>query len=501
MGAIMGRPRNPNPPINTGIVKQKRPNGWTYVYERKTQYDHETANNKARGQKLLGKLAPGETDISKMVPTRSRKKSESLKNQTESPQKAVETPQEKLIETSRELLEADRRQYDRIKYAAHFAFFVILWGLISGMSSCVQLAEFWNAQKNNLREKFSDFPLFDISHDTIRRFIVLIGKDIHARLLKKLTENMINCIDNITDIQNDEIFKNVYPIDGQAIRASKLEPGSTHSRYVLNIYDCKRGIIINQEVVGEKTNEIKHCESLLEKIDVRGGIITADALNTTKEFAYSIINNHKADYCLAVKGNCSKLYKGIKDIFNNKSNENEFVCGKTSREKLHGRIEKRYVKVARATLLDNDILEEWYGLKYGCIVQIRSEVYDLNSEDFNDKGEIRYYITSIEHSEYIASQMLYIIRSHWHIENKLHWVLDVSFSQDKIQSTNVDFITGITTFNKLAYNLCSTYKLLDNHYTNNDLSFPSIKARMTNLDTYLDYFTKLTYDSCVDCTE
>ena len=92
----------------------------------------------------------------------------------------------------------------------------------------------------------------------------------------------------------------IIAVDGQAVRASRNS--AEHSPYVLNIMDADNELILAQQVIGEKNNEITHATKLISTLDIQGAIVTADALNTQTEFAAKIIAE-KADYCLALKAN------------------------------------------------------------------------------------------------------------------------------------------------------------------------------------------------------
>jgi len=205
-------------------------------------------------------------------------------------------------------------------------------------------------------------------------------------------------------------------IDGKTICGSK---NSDHKAYhVVTAWVSENQITLGEIVVDEKSNEITAIPQLLDLVDVEGATVTIDAMGTQTKIAMKIIEK-KADYCLALKGNQSDLQDDVSFYFENQGE----TAQKVTREKDHGRIEKReYFLEANIDWLEQK--NEWEGLS--AIGAVRSTVIENEST----RVETRYFITSLTNVERFADS----VRKHWSIENQLHWQLDVTFGEDSART-------------------------------------------------------------------
>lgn len=458
----MPRPVNPDPKPCTNIVRRTQRNGWKHVYEITSVYDPKIKNRRIIASKLLGKLPPGETYLEKMVPTREKKKS-------------VKETVDALPKLD------DPRQQGKVVYPLDLVLLTILLAAFQGLFTCRQIAEFWKSQRPILSKHFADFPAHDISHDTIRRIIMLLGRDNVDDLIARFTEPLLEAAHG----------RRVIAVDGQAVKATCQSAAATKSRYILNVLDTDNGLVLEQRLVGAKTNEIKAAVSVLYNLDIRSCIVTADALNTQTKFARKLLERG-ADYCLAVKSNQGLTYEEIKSTFASKFSDN---CAK-AHEKTdagHGRVEIRQVRVLPGLCLTKDIQKKWAGLEEGCMVEATTESIQKSTGEIT--RHVRYFITSLSFDErYICEQLLRTIRNHWGIENSLHWVLDVTFHQDRTQCKNAEYLQGRTRVNKIVFNLMSKIQTLDEEETGKDApSKPMLIARYSNIDFALrDLYRVLT---------
>ncbi len=174
--------------------------------------------------------------------------------------------------------------------------------------------------------------------------------------------------------------------------------------------------------MGEKTNEITEVPKLLDLLDIKGDIVTADAMSCQKDIAEKI-KSKGADYILALKGNQPMMEAEVKAYFDDFPQNSEEACKvsdwTSAVEKNHGRIEKRTVTVAPANWFEDKGL--WAGLN--CFIRVCREVTT------NEKGTVfeRFYISSLHKT---PEEFGALIRGHWSIENQLHWCLDVIFGED-----------------------------------------------------------------------
>ena len=345
----------------------------------------------------------------------------------------TENASEKISQTVAEEI-TDTRQQGKVKYPLDYVFLVALLSSLSGQTNCVQIADYWKNNRPAFESLFEDFPKHDISHDTVRRLLMLIDPSQFQCFYRKLIQPLIH-----------QFNSRVIAVDGQAIRASKT-PKLKTGKYILTFYDTDNGLCLSQQLIGEKENEITHAADMVEGLDLAGTVVTADALNTQERFARTLIER-KADYCLAVKENHKKLYLDIQLAFLDRQ---ETRTLKMDRLELgHGRIDNRSISVLPAQILDEKHLNKWEGLDQGCLIKATTETIDKQTG--NNSCLDRYFITTLSwDNERIVEQCARAVRRHWGIENDLHYVLDVDFYQDRTQCKNANYLQNRVLLNKLA---------------------------------------------------
>jgi predicted transposase YbfD/YdcC len=206
-------------------------------------------------------------------------------------------------------------------------------------------------------------------------------------------------------------------IDGKRLRGSYDKVMEKPALHIVSAFAVQAGISIAQKSCDSKSNEITTIPDILDRIEKKS-IITIDAMGCQKDIAEKIIEN-ESDYILAVKQNQDELHRQTIKMFSIKTP----ACVDTTIDVGHGRIETRTCTIVNdLTFMDNK--NEWAGLK--SLVKIETE----RIEKISEKSELntRYYISSLNHT---AKQFNKHIRNHWAIENKLHWVLDEVFGEDK----------------------------------------------------------------------
>jgi len=454
----MGRTRTLPPKERVNLVRQTQKNGWSYVLEVVTVYDPRIKNSRKIRSRLVGKLPPGETDKSKMIPT--DKKYSRSQPETKAKNSA---PVDGLKDT---------RLAERVIYPLDLSLFVFILAMASGHQSDYQIAEFWKTNHLLLSHWFPNFPKSDISHDTVRRLIMILGKENSEQLIRKFTEPLLGSLKH-----------RVIAVDGQAVRASTAPGTKLHqSPYVLNIYDTDNGLCLQQKVIDEKHNEITYASELIRSLDdISGAIVTCDALNTQKAFLKAVLEK-KADYCVALKANHGKLHEEIEFWFSGTPCQE----AKTTEtvELGHGRLETRTVRVLPAsTVVLKKQADLWPGLQDGCVIEART--HRENPKTGEVTSDVRYFISSLNFDErYITKVVSRAIRNHWGIENSLHWTLDVTFNQDRMQCCNGEYLAGRTLMNKVIFNIISKLQANEEKETGKKASTkPVWKTRLSNLDT------------------
>jgi predicted transposase YbfD/YdcC len=253
------------------------------------------------------------------------------------------------------------------------------------------------------------------------------GKDVFRRVLMMLKpaafEAAFNAwIDRLRDqaVAETGVDRPIIALDGKSARRSHDATKDLGALHVVTAWAGEYGLALGQEVCAEKSNEITAIPELLKKIDVRGGVVTIDAMGTQKAIAEQIIRG-KADYVLALKGNQETLHRAvIEHIDEQLEGDLEGAEELTTTDRGHGREEQRtYLHLPVPADLPG--LGEWKGLKSVAAVTSRRVKGDQESI------EIRYYLSSLSVGVKLFARA---VRGHWSVENACHWTLDVTFRED-----------------------------------------------------------------------
>ena len=213
----------------------------------------------------------------------------------------------------------------------------------------------------------------------------------------------------------------VLAVDGKTARRSHDRQSGLGALHSVSVWASEFGLSLGQVACAEKSNEITAIPELLRLVDIKGAIITIDALGTQKVIAEQIIKG-EADYVLALKGNQETLHQAVIDYSDERldgelSNAREHV----TIEKGHGRDEMRtYLQLPAPKKLPGFTL--WKGLK--SIGVVTSQCLRNGKETI----EVRYYISSLARD---VKRFARAVRGHWSIENTCHWVLDVTYREDE----------------------------------------------------------------------
>lgn len=368
-----------------------------------------------------------------------KQKIEQLQDQVTNLSSKVLGVGEKQLEAAQKLAQTmeDPRQEAKVQFPLPVVLAVSLLSSMAGQSSAVSIATYWRKFHDVLSQLFDNFPEADISHDTINRIFRLIKKECMTELLSKLAGELITQAEH-----------RVIGIDGQAVKASKTDK-LDNGRYIFNAYDATNGLVLTHLLIDEKGNEITHCEDLVRALDLKpGDIITADAMNTQTKLVDALPEG--VLYCLAVKENQPNLSSEIRHLFavTDESRFREYA----SVDAGHGRIENRRYRVLPSSLLSPGFKRRWKGLNQGCLVEV-TDVSEAKSQRARNSSFTRYFISSSPYDRPGCPQFMgSIVRKHWSIENNLHWQLDVSFTQDRIQCSDSNYLLNRVALNKIALN-------------------------------------------------
>lgn len=239
-------------------------------------------------------------------------------------------------------------------------------------------------------------------------------------------------------------------IDGKALRGSR-SLGINHI-HAVSAWACESGLTLAQAFVSEKSNEITAIPELLKMLNLKGAVITIDAMGTQREIAAQIVEG-KGDYLLCVKDNQKKLHQEISDHFDFAARQ----LGQAqldpknwsyheSEEQAHGRQEKRQTVVCHElTWMAPEIRSMWKGLGSIIMVTRRSETKAGKARE-----QTSYYMSSLKGER--AEKIQGYIRGHWAIENSCHWVLDTLFREDHNQTVQRNAAKNLGTLRRIALN-------------------------------------------------
>ena len=307
--------------------------------------------------------------------------------------------------------------------------------LLIGIISVVCGADSWNAMELYAQEKesflrtFLDLPNGIPSHDTFNRVFSAIDST-------QFEACFIEWVKSISKL----LPKEVVAIDGKTIRGAKSK-GAKSPIHMVSAFASANNLVLGQVKTDEKSNEITAIPKLLELLSIKDTIVTIDAMGCQTEIASAIIDKD-ADYILAVKGNQAQLLEHIED---------EFRFGKTIKTSLsetldHGRIETRKCSI----ISDFKFISQTNNWdKLSTIIKIESK-REFKNSDKPTETAIRYYISSLKAN---PKDFQNAIRSHWAIENKLHWMLDVAFSEDASRKRQANATQNFSILTKIALNM------------------------------------------------
>jgi predicted transposase YbfD/YdcC len=235
----------------------------------------------------------------------------------------------------------------------------------------------------------------------------------------------------------------VLAVDGKAARRSHDRTQGLGALHSVSAWASEYGLSLGQVACAEKSNEITAIPELLRLVDIRGAIITIDAMGTQKAIAAQIIEG-KADYVLALKGNQETLHQAVIDHIDEQL-EGDLADAQehVTTEKGHGREEVRtYLQLPAPEGLPGSLL--WEGLKSIGLVT------SCCLRDGKETIEVRYYISS---PGVDVNQFARAVRGHWGIENGCHWVLDMTFREDESRLRERHLRENFAWLNRFALSL------------------------------------------------
>lgn len=332
----------------------------------------------------------------------------------------------------------DPRALHSIEHSLLNILIITICGTICGADDWEAIAEYGKSKQEWLKT-FLELPNGTPSADTFSR--------VFSRLKpSELQTCFIGWMEEVHKTTQGELIN----VDGKTLRGAKEAGNSRSLIHMVSVWSASQHLVLGQRKVSEKSNEITAIPALLELLSLSGCLVSIDAMGCQTEIAKAIVEQD-ADYVLALKGNQGNLHQDVEELFTSAREQNfkniEYQFH-TTVEKGHGRMETRsYWTMGNTEYLVG--AENWAKLRSIGMVESQRKINGCISV------EQRYYILSIESDVHRFAEA---VRSHWSIENQLHWVLDVGFSEDASQTCQGHCAENLAVMRHIGVNLLSRDK-------------------------------------------
>ena len=325
----------------------------------------------------------------------------------------------------------DTRCQSYVKHPLMSILKLVMLGVLCGLDELDKIVDYG---KNKIDFLSREFEIKDIpSKATLTRVFAMINPTWLGLSIEGILKTLIKSKPN-------QIM-----LDGKAIRSTNAIKTIEKMMNIVTAY-TDTGMSIGQVTVDNKSNEIPAVKDLINILDIRGTVVTADAMHCQKETVEQIINNG-ADYVVQLKGNQGNFHKDVYAMFDDKymdetDKDSEYEMFQTI-DKGHGRIEKRRCYVLNNIEYFTDYIAEWKGLKK--IFAVKRTV----EEDGKKREEISCYLSS---KNTTAEKLLSYTRSHWLIES-MHHILDVTFDEDRCKLLSQKAQESLNIFRKMGISI------------------------------------------------
>lgn len=335
----------------------------------------------------------------------------------------------------------DPRKDINVKHELLDVIFLTITGVVSGCEGWKDIHDFGCTKIEWLR-KYRPFKNGVPVDDTIARII-------SALVPEEFTKSFIDWVNELRRYEGKEQIS----IDGKTLRRSFDNGDRMSALHSVTFWSKSNGLVLAQSRSKSKKNENKTVMELLDLIEINNAIITMDAMNTQRTIEAKLIQK-KADYILPVKENQKNLLEEIQDYFVYMNQKHTEVIAKSTYSEIdagHGRIEHRIYR----QLLINELIPEagkWSGIK--TVIEV-SRQRELKGQVEN---EIQYYISSLPINLPLIADT---IRGHWEVENKAHYVLDVTYREDESRIRRENAAENIAVARRFALNLARLHPKKD----------------------------------------
>lgn len=331
----------------------------------------------------------------------------------------------------------EHRQEWKVTHKLPEILFLAITATIAGAEGWDEISDFGEDNIEWLR-KFSDFENGIPSYHTVARVFSAMNP-------KEFQKAFIAWMNDCQELTHGSIIA----IDGKRLRGSYKQADKSDAIHMVSAFAAGNEVVLGQITTDQKSNEITAIPKLLQLLDIRGCLITIDAMGCQTKIAKKIVDGG-GDYLLAVKGNQPRLLEAINEIFSIPKLEAASDNVLTQTEKGHGREETRHHMITHDLSELGDLVFEWPELKsLGYIVSFRTE------KGKTTEASARFYISSAELS---VQEFANAAREHWAIEVKLHWKLDTAMHEDASRVRRENSAENYATVRHTALNLLNADK-------------------------------------------
>jgi predicted transposase YbfD/YdcC len=324
----------------------------------------------------------------------------------------------------------DGRHQRGVRYHVALILTLIVLSKLAGMSTPAAIAEWVRLRADWLRQVLpmarETFPCASTYSNVVRALDAEQVNQVLAQLLTRVRASQ-RCGEEPSRLvgQSQHADPTHLALDGKTLRGTLGHSAADQRKmHQLGLYDTQTGVLLKEQVTGEKQNELSIVSQFLTPVLVKGRIISADALHTQCAFCFRV-KRWEGDYVLIAKGNQATLADDLRLFFTEPPADCRDWRTARTVNKGHGRLEIR--ELVASTELNEFLGGQWAGVAQ--VFQVTRTVY----EDGQLRREVVYGITSLSPTRASAARILALLRAHWRIENHLHWRRDVTLREDHCQ--------------------------------------------------------------------
>jgi predicted transposase YbfD/YdcC len=324
---------------------------------------------------------------------------------------------------------------------------ILVLGTICGCDDAEELEDWGNHEEAWLK-KILRLPAGIPSQDTYLRALASMKPEAFREVFHEWTQELWKSFG----------LQGQLAVDGKTVRGSRQTTGNKSVVHMVSALCCESGLVCGQVRTGDKTNEVGTFPELLSMLQLDGALVSMDAAGCQVEIAKQIVNSG-GDYLFGLKGNQPTLQSEVREAFAEAQDPRRRAVEETAPPRIqtyesvdggHGRVETRRMSVCHDFQAWVPSGERFAGLQTLLMVESRSE----SKTGGEVQEETRYYISS---RRMTAEEALHAVRNHWHVENRLHWVLDVIFSEDHCRTRTAYAAENLTVVRHFAMNILRNY--------------------------------------------